>query len=163
MPVRQLSQPSVSASAISSSETVMSTTRVSVTAGESASGAVGSSTTISISESDMRRFRYLSLSPARIGRHHPRPVYAGGFAGLKCQSAEALAKAGKRMIQYYARLMLFRKLVEYWVPRWSLSPGGASRRPGGGHDSPAHLLRHEPRFRHQRFVQRVILLEEFQP
>jgi hypothetical protein len=26
----------------------------------------------------------------------PRPVYAGGFAGLQCQSAEALAKAGTR-------------------------------------------------------------------
>ena len=25
-----------------------------------------------------------------------RPVYAGGFAGLQCQSAEALAKAGTR-------------------------------------------------------------------
>src|SRR5258708_37205941 len=131
MPVRQLSQPSVSASAMSSSETVMSTTWVSVTGGESASGAVGSSTTISISESDMRDFA-IFRNPARIDCHHPRPVYAGGFAGLKCQSAEALAKAGKPMIQYYARLMLFRKLVEYWVPRWSLSPGGASRRPGGG-------------------------------
>src|SRR5258708_25725362 len=110
----------------------MSTTRVSVTAGESASGAVGSSTTISISESDMRRFRYLSLSPARIGRHHPRPVYAGGFAGLKCQSAEALAKAGKPMIQCYARLMLFRKLVEYWVARWSLAQASFAPTPWRG-------------------------------
>ena len=53
MPVRQLSKPSVSASASSSSETTTSTTRTLVTAGESASGAVGSSTTISISVLDM--------------------------------------------------------------------------------------------------------------
>jgi hypothetical protein len=38
--------------------------------------------------------------------HHPRPVYAGGFAGVQCQSAEALAKAGKRMIQYAAAFAL---------------------------------------------------------
>jgi hypothetical protein len=42
----------------------------------------------------------LRLSPVSLGRFtHPRPVYAVGFAGLQCQSAEALAKAGKRMIQ----------------------------------------------------------------
>src|SRR5258705_10092227 len=53
MPVRQLSKPSVAASTRSSSETVTSATRTLVTAGESASGAVGSSTTISISVLDM--------------------------------------------------------------------------------------------------------------
>ena len=46
----------VSANASSNSKTTVSTTPVSVTAGESASGAVGSSTTISISELDIRCF-----------------------------------------------------------------------------------------------------------
>src|SRR3984885_14628671 len=53
MPVRQLSYPSSSASPISISETTTLAMRVLVTAGESGSGAVGSSTTISISEPDM--------------------------------------------------------------------------------------------------------------
>jgi hypothetical protein len=53
MPVRQLSKPSVAASASSSSDTATSTTRILATSGESASGAVGSSTTISISVLDM--------------------------------------------------------------------------------------------------------------
>ena len=49
MPVRQLSNPSTIASASSSREVTISTVRVLVTAGESASGAVGSSTMISMS------------------------------------------------------------------------------------------------------------------
>src|SRR3981189_1529743 len=67
MPVRPLSKPSVAASATSKSETVISTTRVSVTAGESGSGAVGSSTTISISGFDMEEI-YL---PGEAGEVRP--------------------------------------------------------------------------------------------
>src|SRR5258705_1530229 len=94
MPVRQLSQPSVSASAISSRQTVMSTTRVSVTGGESASGAVGSSTTISISESDMRDslsgFGWIALTGIKIDCHHPPTGLASGEPHDRLQ----------RMIQY---------------------------------------------------------------
>jgi len=49
MPVRQLSNPSSPANASSSNETATSTARLLVTAGESLAGAVGSSTTISVS------------------------------------------------------------------------------------------------------------------
>ncbi len=53
MPVRQLSKPSTTASASSTSETMISTVRVLTTEGESSSGAVGSSTMISRSVLDM--------------------------------------------------------------------------------------------------------------
>src|SRR5258707_14099623 len=82
MPVRQLSKPSVAASTRSSSETVTSTIRVLVTAGESASGAVGSSTTISISESD------IGLHCLEFGRD---------CIEQQCLSVQSSAK--KRMIQ----------------------------------------------------------------
>jgi hypothetical protein len=49
MPVRQLSKASTAASASSSSETTTSTLRALTTDGELSAGALGSSTTISVS------------------------------------------------------------------------------------------------------------------
>src|SRR4051812_702311 len=87
MPVRQLSTPSVAASTSSSSETVTSTTRILVTTGESASGAVGSSTTISISVLDIG-VRYLSSSTARAVTHSgdddSRRPGGGAWSALPC-------------------------------------------------------------------------------
>ncbi len=39
------------------------------------------------------------------------------------------------MIQYSARPLLFRTLVEYWMPRWSLTPGGLRADLVAGHDN----------------------------
>src|SRR6266705_7018776 len=105
---------------MSSSETGMSTTWVSVTGGESASGAVGSSTTISISESDMRGFvvwvQMVALTDVKIDRHHPR----------------------KRMMQYSASPDVIAKA------RSTGCLAGACHRaaPVAGHEGGTHLLRH---------------------
>jgi hypothetical protein len=37
-----------------------------------------------------------------------------------------------RAIQYSLTLRLITNALEYWAIRWSLSSGGALRRPGGG-------------------------------
>src|ERR1700730_12596416 len=95
MPVRQLSQPSVAARARSSNATAISTVLLEVTAGESSSGAVGSSTTISVSELDMdtRSRSWLVRQPqggALIGiglirRRNPHRsvrIYEASLAGI---------------------------------------------------------------------------------
>jgi hypothetical protein len=38
----------------------------------------------------------------------------------------------KRGIQYAAASQFIASALEYWITRWSLSSGGAPRRPGGG-------------------------------
>src|ERR1700736_1860105 len=100
MPVRQLSDPSVSASASSSSETVTSTTRGSGTVGESASGAVGSSTTISISDSDM------SVSLSGFGDY---------FVERYQKSPSSSAKADDPVFRVAS---CDRENPEYWMPRF---------------------------------------------
>jgi hypothetical protein len=68
-------------------------------------------------------------------RYHPRPVYARGFAGLQCQSAEALAKAGKPVIQYSVTFVDSLDRRGVLDARWSLSSGRPKAGPVGGHDS----------------------------
>jgi hypothetical protein len=41
----------------------------------------------------------------------------------------ALRKRGISMPRYYDSIV---SVLEYWIIRWSLSSGGALRRPGGG-------------------------------
>jgi hypothetical protein len=67
MPVRQLSKQRRAANASNSSETTISTVRVLTTDGESPAGALGSSTTISVSGVAIGLFAAISAHPD----HHP--------------------------------------------------------------------------------------------
>src|SRR5438034_10584104 len=64
MPLRQLSKPSKIASAISSRYTTSSTVRVVAAGGELSAGAVGSSTTISVSDIGIVRLAERHAAPS---------------------------------------------------------------------------------------------------
>src|ERR1700761_343951 len=100
----------------------MSTTRALVIAGESASGAVGSSTTISISELDIAHFVVISdavwLSGCKSDHHHPPPNPAFRERGDEL----------RRMIRYpISPVIVITKAWSTGCPTF------------GGHDASAHL------------------------
>src|SRR6266480_1468013 len=135
MPVRQLSQPSVSASASSSSETTTSTAPVLATAGELASGAVGSSTTISISVLDMDGVSCWQLQVGDTALISPASMTRGpvGECTRKCgtfgpeQPAFGDQSAHQPCRRHVESVIGDRRTVGYQAHRFDPSVGGASR------------------------------------
>src|ERR1700748_524518 len=126
----------------------MSTTRALVIAGESASGAVGSSTTISISELDIAHFVVISdavwSSGCKNDRHHPPPNPAFNEPGDEL----------RRMVRYpISPVIVIAKVGRTGCPTLACHRARRRRDPLAGHDASTCLLRDKPRLRHQRLVE----------
>src|SRR5262245_15542421 len=92
MPVRQLSNPSSAASASSAKETTISTLRMLTTDGESSAGAVGSSTTISVSGVAIGPF----VAQGASAGHHPQERLTARRATAVSDRGAADARLSRR-------------------------------------------------------------------